>query len=263
MTPRYTFKPGIKQPSIVPYLLHGQDAEPFLRDLNQVVDNRYNGNKYLKRLELRVINDIPTVIGSSPLILPVAQSLVAPEKRIIMPEEIQRTLNDGDTLGIRDRFYVDLGIALDFSGRDHEMAVDLFNQLPSDERNLDRIPCMLVGYGLKKFDKGQYKLNFEITEDTTVRPASILTGQGGDFSDEDVSLEDGLPCLLGEGSRRLYTRRQQEPSLDNLGISGVCLDRYLGLGSGGYDLDGSGEDGRVVVVGGEATAKNLGLVGKL
>ncbi|MBS3155646.1 hypothetical protein J4413_00225 [Candidatus Woesearchaeota archaeon] len=248
MAPEYAFKPGIKQPPIILYLLHGQGAQQFLRDFNQVIDDRYNGNKCLKRLELRVINDIPTVTGSSPLILPVAQSLVAPEKRIIRPEEIQRTLNDGDILGIRDRFYVDLGIALDFSGKNHEMAVDLFNQLPSDERTLDRVPCMLVGYGLKNFDEGQYKLNFEVTEDTTVRHASILAGQDGNFSNENVSLEDGLPCKSEEGSRRLCTTRQQEPSLDNLGISGVYLDWDLGLYSYGYDLGNSLEDGRVVVV---------------
>src|SRR3989344_1561999 len=211
MAPEYAFKPGIKQPPIILYLLHGQGAQQFLRDFNQVIDDRYNGNKCLKRLELRAIND-------------------------------------GDILGIRDRFYVDLGIALDFSGKNHEMAVDLFNQLPSDERTLDRVPCMLVGYGLKNFDEGQYKLNFEVTEDTTVRHASILAGQDGNFKNENVSLEDGLPCKSEEGSRRLCTTRQQEPSLDNLGISGVYLDWDLGLYSYGYDLGNSLEDGRVVVV---------------
>src|SRR3989344_5900613 len=125
-TNKYALEPLVKQPSIVPYMLLGERAPQFLNDFNRLIDRKYNGNPNLKVLNLQEIDNIPTITGSNPPILPLVQHLV-PERRIARPEDIQRTLNDGDTIGIRGNYYIDFGLSLDFSGNNHDLALDFFN----------------------------------------------------------------------------------------------------------------------------------------
>jgi len=247
MAEKYSFAPAIKQPSIVPYLIRGPSAEQFLEDFNRTVDTQYGGNSNLKVLNLGKVDDVPTIVGSNPLILPIVNQMVAPARRVGRPEDLQRTLNDGDTLGIRGNHYIDLGQVLDFTGRHHEMALDVFNQLPANLRDVKNLPAVLVGYGLKNFDKGNYNLGLVVGTETQLRPAPILAEGDGRFSDADVSLETGLPAKLSGGDRRLWTAGQRKPSIDNLGLSWLYLDGNLDLDSSNGDLAYSFDSGRVVL----------------
>jgi len=244
---QYDSAPAIKQPSITPYLIRGPNAERFLEDFNRVVDAQYRGNKNLKVLALRDVEGVPTVVGSNPLILPIVHSLVSPARRVGLPEDLQRTLNDGDTLGIRGNHYVDLGVVLDFTGRNHDMAVDFYEQLPKGLRNLDLHPSVVVGYGLKNSDNGKLGLGLVHAEGTQVRPARILANGDWNFSDADVPLDTGLPSKLSGGNRKLWTTTQKAHSVDNLGLSRLCLDWYLYLNSDDEDLADSVDIGRVVL----------------
>ena len=244
---QYDSAPAIKQPSITPYLIRGPNAERFLEDFNRVVDAQYQGNKNLKVLALRDVEGVPTVVGSNPLILPIVHSLVSPARRVGLPEDLQRTLNDGDTLGIRGNHYVDFGFALDFSGKHHEMALDVFQQLPAELRDVKNLPGALVGYGLKNFDKGKYGVSPVIGKQTQLRPSSVLSQPTGRFSDKDVSLEFGLPSKLGEGERTMFTAAQGKPSIDNLGLLGLFLNGSRSLISSIEVLASSDGNGRVVL----------------
>ncbi|MEK6889503.1 MAG: hypothetical protein AABW80_05360 [Nanoarchaeota archaeon] len=246
MTDKYDFKPAVKQPFVIPYTLQGDNAPRFVEDFNALVKRDYADNPNLKVLNLAEVNKVPTVRGSNSLVLPVVQSLV-PERRVGLPEDIQRTLNDGDTIGIRGNHYVDLGVVLDFSGRHHEMAMDMFGQLPAQLRDVKKLPAVLVKYGLKNFDKGSYGLGLVYNPNTQVRHSPILAKPTGVFRNEDVSLETGLPSKLGQGTRTLWTASQGEANEDNLGLSRLCLSSSLDLYADNVGLAYSVEDGRVVL----------------
>ena len=128
------------------------------------------------------------------------------------------------------------------------MALNFYEQLPKELQCFDGLPAVVVGYGLKNLESGNYRLGLVRTEATQVRPAKILAERIARFNDEDVSLETGLPSKLTGGDRTLYTASQKAPSLDNLGLSGLCLGRYLDLDSSDEDLAGSLDAGRVVLV---------------
>ena len=258
MAKDYALAPAIKQPSIIPYLIRGENAPEFLKDFNQLVKAEYNDNSHLKVLGLNDVEGVPTIVGSNTLVLPVVQRLVS-GKRIGRPEDLQRTLNDGDTLSIRGNHYIDLGAVLDFTGRNHEIALDFWEQLQGrapegfgfvahrSVTNLDMLPALIVGYGLANFDKGKYNLRLVNNSNTQVRPAKILAGRNGNFDDSVVSLETGLPSKLGNGNRTLYTASQKAQSLDNLGLSRLCLYRYLYSDSYNVYLSYSYDYGRVVL----------------
>ena len=143
MNREYVLQPAIKQPSVIPYLIQGESASAFLEDYNRLVDLDFKGNSNLKVLKLEDVRGVPTITGSNTLILPVVQRLL-PSKRIGRPEDLQRTLNDGDTLSIQGKHYVDLGVVLDFTGRNREMALDFYEQLPKELQDFDRLPSVVV-----------------------------------------------------------------------------------------------------------------------
>ena len=241
----YQFAPAVRQ-SIVPHRIEGDMVEEFLKEVNAKIDQDFKGNSLLKVLSMKKIRGVPLAVGSNSIILPVVES-VSPNYRTGRPEDLQRTLNDGDTLSIKENNYVDLGAVIDFTGRNHQMALDFYQQLPKELRDFDRLPSVVVGYGLKNFDAGNYGLGLVHASNTQVRPAIILAGPSGNFRDEDVSLEIGLPTKLENGDRSLYTSTQKVQSLDSLGLSGLYLDRNLDLNSDDEDLAYSIGGGRVVL----------------
>lgn len=242
----YSFAPAIKQPSIIPYLVAGPSAPEFVKECEAVIDSEFNGNTHLKVLKLKEVNGIPTMVGSNSVILPVVQR-VAPNYRTGRPEDYQKTLNDGDTLSIKGNHYVNMGVVLDFTGRNHEMALDFYNQLPKELQDFERLPAVVVGYGLKNFDGGNYRLGLIMNEVTKIRPAKILAGRSGKFSDAEVSLETGLPSKLTGSNRTLYTATKKVASVDNLGLSGLFLTGSLDVNANNGDLAYSNGYGRVVL----------------
>ena len=177
--------------------------------------------------------------------------------RVMLPEEAQLLL-DLDKMPERDSTYKDLGLTMDFSGKNHELALDIYNRLAQEERDLDRFPAVFTGLVPIRSDFGGYGLLFETTPYAQMRTAKVLTSSKGNFDNDDVELlRSGLPSKLGDGNRRLYTLHQNKPCLDNLGVGWLYLGGDSDLGSVGGGLVDSDEGGRVVLVSGEATSQKI------
>ncbi len=247
-------------PTVIPYTLEGKDTPEILNEINRIVDSKYKGNPNLKILQLKNIDGNKVIVGSNSVILPVVQ-IAVPSYRIAKPEEIETTLKEGDPVRIRGNHYVDYGITMNFSGRDHDLAVEVFKQLPKELRDLDRLPALMVGYGLRNSKVGRYGVAPKYQEGTELRTAKILAEPTNDFDAEDLELvHSGLPSRLGNGDRRMYNAGQKTHSIDNLGISGLYLDRSFYLYSRcSVNLADSDDSGRVVLVRDEvADAEKIG-----
>lgn len=177
--------------------------------------------------------------------------------RVMFPEDAQLLL-DTDKMPERTTTYKDLGLVMDFSGENHKLALNLYEKLSKEDKDLDKFPAVFVGLKPVKSNPGKYGLTFELMPYSQMRTAKILTSNAGNFDNNDLGLiKTGLPSKLGKGNRTIYTLNQKKSCLDNLGVSGLYLDRDLGLDSGGADLAGSGGAGRVVVISGGATSQKI------
>jgi len=177
--------------------------------------------------------------------------------RVMLPEEAQLLLNL-DKMPERNTSYKDLGLVMDFSGKNHQIALNLYNQLNQGDKDLDKFPAIFVGLEPAKLDIQNYNLAFKLTPYSQIRTAKILASATGDFNNGDSELiRSGVPSRLERGNRKLYTLQQKEQSIENLGVSGLCLGWSLGLDSGSEDLAYSGEYSRVVVVSGEDASQNF------
>jgi len=178
--------------------------------------------------------------------------------RVMLPEEAQLLL-DLNQMPESTCTYKDLGLVMDFSGKNHDLALNLYERLTHEEKDLDRFPTVFTGLKPLKSEFGKYGLAFDVAPYTQMRTAKLLSSSSGNFQDEDPELSiTGLPSKLGEGTRRLYTLNQHKPSLDNLGVVRLYLVWGSSLGSDGVgDLGDSYEVGRVVLVGGKATAQKI------
>lgn len=251
-TRTFELKSVVIKPSVPLLVLEGPDMPEVLRAIDGVIDSKYGGNDVLRVLKLEEVDGVNRLVGSSSLILPVVCE-VFPQYRAIKPEEVERTLRECDPLEIADKHYVDYGAVLDFSGNNHKLAVEVFRRLPRELREIDRLPAMMLGYGLQNSDEGDYGVAPVYLEGTELRTAKILSQPFGKFNESDDGLvSSGLPLRLGEGKRTLYTAIQGEPSEDSLGISRFYLNGCRDLGSGGDGLSGSNSDGWVVFVAREA-----------
>ena len=237
---------------VISYLLAGEDTPEILEKFNGIIDSKYKRNPKLKVLNLREIEGRKILTGSSPLITPIINSIVSPGYRTARPEEVETTLQGGDPVRIRGNYYVNYGLVLDFSGSNHDLAIKLFKQLPKEIRDFDRLPALMIGYGLRNSDKGNYGVAPVYQEGTELRTAKIFVQPSGNFDAKDAELIcSGLPFKFGDGTRRLHNSIQREPSKDSLGISGFDLG-YLDLCSDNEHLACSYGRGSVVLVRDEA-----------
>lgn len=246
----FNLKSRVVAPTVIPYTLEGEDIPAVLDETNSVIDSKFKGNPNLRILNLRNINGDKVLVGSNSLILPIIQ-IAVPSYRPARPEEIETTLQEGDPVRIKGNHYVDYSIAIDFSGRDHDLAVEIFKQLPKELRDLGRLPALMVGYGLRNSKVGRYGVAPKYQEGTELRTAKILAESTNCFDEKDSELtRSGLPSKLGKGKRTLYNASQNEPSMDNLGLSRLYLGRNLDLCSwyGDGTLAYSNDYGRVVLV---------------
>lgn len=242
------FRPRTVVPTVFPSMLEGENADEFVRRYNSHVDSQYNGNEKLKIFQVKDIEGVRTAGGSSPLALPIVEE-VLPAYRIARPEEIfTHVLREGDGIKMRGNNYIDLGILLDFSGSDGEIARDLFEQLPSEMRDLDRLPAIVIGYGVKNFDKGKNGLGFVFGKKSELRTAEIYAKNCSYDLNDGGLFERGIPSKEGS-EKRIRAGRQLSHKKENLGVRRLCLYRFLVTISFDGDLAGSGEYGRVVLVG--------------
>ena len=251
---KFRLEPRRIVPTILPYLIEGKDAPIILEGINGLIDLEYKGNPNLKILNLIENEGRAVVAGSSPLILPIVNRVVSPDFRVMRPEGIERTLQEEDPVKIEGNYYVDYGPILDFSGNNHDSAIEFYAQLPKNLKDFNRLPAVIVGYGLANSEKGRYGVCPTYIEGTELRTAKILAGTGGEFNAHDSGLiRSGVPSKVGSGTRTLYTSKQEEASLNNLGLSRLYLSRNLSLGWVSEDLAVSDEYGRVVLESAEGT----------
>ena len=249
-TPQKEFKfpPRIKAPQIIPHFLEGSDAEAFLEEYNVRVKENYNDNKNLKVL----FYDNSLVKGSNafaPIL--VNQILENQGYRTATLSDIEQTLRDGDTLDIKGNYYVDLGIVLRSRGNPNSyLANNLADQIENRKIKLNN-PLYIPSSSLELIcdDRSKdYGLSFKSKENAEIieAPQFIIENDRKKFSKTN---EKGFPIFDENGSRRIWTRKD--------GLCGLSLGRNLGLYSDDDDLADSGDDGRVVVVSGEATHASL------
>jgi hypothetical protein len=162
---------------------------------------------------------------------------------------------------------LDLGAVIDFSGKNHELALRLYHMLGNEQQDLDRFPAVLTDLITRLSHVGKYGLALEPSSKYPVqmRTAKILSGRKGTFrSDDSNLLVNGIPSQLGRGKRRLFTTEQKPTSLGNLGLSALYLGTYLDLIVKGDNLAppaSSGSFGQVLLVSSENPMQDLAVYG--
>ncbi len=170
------------------------------------------------------------------------------DARVMLPEESQLFL-ELDKMPEKTTSYKDLGLVMDFSAQNHELALHLYNQIDKDNRDLDKFPAIFVGLKPINSDIGDYRLAFSFMPYSQMRTAKVLAHKTFNFDNEDSELiKSGIPSKYEIGNRKFYTSEQKKPYIENLGLVRFYLGRILYLYSDDDYLGSSDEDGRVVVV---------------
>jgi hypothetical protein len=153
---------------------------------------------------------------------------------------------------VKDKHYTDTPALVLRSAEDsYEANLPIIKQLVKFVEKSNgklQLPVMVTGFDVKiKKDKG-YGIAIVPREDFNAVSDERLRGEydGKRFTEVD---ELGLPKFDSNGKRNWYARSQ--------GLSGLCLGRDLDAGSDDGNLADSYGDGRVVLVSGLATQKNL------
>lgn len=247
--PKFEGKPLIEIPDVIPVanFLEGEFGQAFLNEYNGRVNTDYNGAGALKVLSYN--NGI--VRGSNPFVVVVANKILAQEGiRTATPADLERVLNS-KALSLQGT-YEDSALVLRSTGDPNSyLAKNLAEQAKARGAKLNSpLVIPLNGLDVVYDAESPHKLAFKFTDGTQVIEAPILT-KDGYFNSQDIDSNTGLPRKIsGEGNRKLWTR--------NSGLSRLYLNGDLGLVSYYDDLANSDEDGRVVVVRGEAAdAQNL------
>lgn len=247
-------------PTIIPYTIRGENASEVAKELNLLIDKDFDRNHYLKRsFSLIRSKGVPIVGGSDPYLLPLVRRVTG--MRTARPEDIQRTLNDGDSLSLRGNHSVDLGLVLtireppiitenssdlakhfyagDLTSQqaDQARALNLYSQLPPELRSLDKLPIVILDYEVKNSITSDIGLDLVVTDYTKFRPTPILAqchnSRNSLFKDEDVSPETGMPTKAEGGERKLYSCGfVGSCSLDNLSLDVLHTSTELGIGMG-------------------------------
>ena len=168
----------------------------------------------------------------------------------ILSKEGLRTANLSDVQKIIDRdenflkkFYVDLGVVLRTKNEPNSY---LANQLGKEAKEMgykfsNKSPLVFKPSDLELIvdSDSPSGLGFKIKESGNPFNVSEFNNKNDSKSFKKAN-EKGIPIFDKEGNRTLYTRDD--------GLSGVYLNRYSDLSSGGDYLAGSSDNGRVVAV---------------
>ena len=223
------------------------EDKSILDQYNARVKEVYNDNKHLKIL---TFND-GLVKGSNTFSIILMNKILNEQgSRVARQSDLERLIKiNPDCL---KGTFEDNGVVLR-SGEDPNsyLAQDLIKWLKHRSGKKVKLPVMipLTELYLENDQNSNYGLSFKLKEGANVIYTPVLNEKTGKFSSENVDEKTGLPNKLGSGDRTFYTR--------DSGLSGLCLYWDLGLYSNGDDLGYSDSVGRVVVVSGEATQKNL------
>jgi len=241
--PEFKGKPLIKIPEYIPRIdfLGGDFGKAVLEEHKARVNEDYHNNDNLKVLRYDKKQEVVT--GSNSFATTLINKIIAEQGHTATQAELERILK----LGVLDLqgYYEDTGLVLRSKKEPNSYLVnDLFSQL----RNIE-LPVMipLKNLGLRNDNNSPYGLAFNILREAIYAP--ILNHDSGNFSSEDIDEETGLTKKLGQGNRFFYTMKK--------GLSRLYMGRILGAVAYNENLTISYDNGRVVVVSGEAAQKNF------
>ena len=241
--PEFKGKPLIKIPEYIPRIdfLGGDFGKAVLEEHKARVNEDYHNNDNLKVLRYDKKQEVVT--GSNSFATTLINKIIAEQGHTATQAELERILK----LGVLDLqgYYEDTGLVLRSKKEPNSYLVnDLFSQL----RNIE-LPVMipLKNLGLRNDNNSPYGLAFNILREAIYAP--ILNHDSGNFSSEDIDEETGLTKKLGQGNRFFYTMKK--------GLSRLYMGRILGAVAYNENLTISCDNGRVVVVSGEAAQKNF------
>ena len=196
--------------------------------------------------------------------------------RTILPHELEHVISAGHWY--RDVCCVDSGLFLDFSGHNHALALNLYEQLASEQKSLWALPAVVANLHIKRAVSSlglPHGLQFVVHSGTTFHTNTSLSllgisplGQRSAFFDaRDLGLERcGVPdtitfmpeyslnkyalSTLREASldRILTAAHQRDISLSNLGISRLHLGKNFNINIFSDDFTYSDDDWRVIPV---------------
>ena len=251
--PAFKGKPLIEIPSFIPQIgfIEGDFGKAFLEEYAGRAKTDY-GNV----TALNVLNCRDSVVkGSNPFAIVLANQILRQEG---LRTATQADLEEALRLGIMPLTgtYEDTALVLrteddrDYS-KNTPLARDLAKKLKARKikfNNKTPLVIPLTGLELQTTQDNSYGLTFNLREEAEVYQAPILR-EGGQFKSEDINIKTGLPKKLGDGNRTLYTR--------DSGLSRLGLNVVLNVYSSYRDLDGSSDNGRVVVVSAEGTSPQI------
>jgi hypothetical protein len=215
--------------------LRGDFGKEVLAEYNGIAEKDYGNARALK-----VLNYSDGVVkGSNPFAVVLVNSILPSGLRTSTPADLERALSVGIDLS---GTYTDSALVLrNAEDPNKYLAGNITAQLM--ERGFKPgktyvIP--LIGLELATDRNSEQGIAFKLKEDAEVIPVSKeMFNSGGNFSNEDIDLNTGLPKKLGNGNRTLYTREN--------GLSGLYLNSSLVLNSNYGSLANLGGYGRVRV----------------
>jgi hypothetical protein len=107
--------------------------------------------------------------------------------KVMLPEESEFLLFWGK-MPEKTTSYKDLGVVLDFTGNNHELAMHLYKRLLKEHRDFDLFPAILTGLVTRLNDEiGDYGLALETSDNYPygLTTAKILAKPQGKFSKDD------------------------------------------------------------------------------
>lgn len=211
------------------------------------------GDKAKQTLARYALDADETFLGSNPFMNVQLGGLV----QLAIPAELETAVRRNPDF-FRDK-YEDVALVLRSNGDTYKQNDSIAKSLAKQvKKRLGAMPTAenparisLKGLSLKEDANSQYGLVFVLGDGAEVIsvPEFAYANNGKKFAKTD---EKGVPIFNNQGNRIFYAR-------DN-GLSRLCLDGDLDLGSGFEDLACSFSDGRVPLVFSEAgSQKNLGL----
>ena len=235
-----------KDTVVIPAFLGGEWG----RLVHNEVVGKYGTDNSLVTKNVRFSDDV--VKGSKPgYVIAVNNVLQQAGLRTATPADLEEVLRE-ERLKLRGQ-YEDTALVLRNTNEPNaylagKLMTEVKSRLGKDIKNPIMIP--LNGLDLVEDKDSDYGLSFTLKEDAELISAPELVNTN-DYKKFSKTNEKGLPIFDTNGNRTLYTR--------DSGLSRLYLNYDLDLGSDDSGLGDSDDDGRVVVVSGEATSqKNKG-----
>lgn len=234
--------PLIEIPKDIPQIGYfGGDAG---KEIDKAIKQDY---KDISALQIGNYSD-NIIKGSSPFYVVAVQSRLPQGVRVASQSDLEKAMKLG-VLDLRGT-YEDTGLVLRTEENPNSyLAGNLMAQIKARLGKKAKMPVMIPLYGLEltRDQNSHYGLSFKLGDNAEIIYAPILNQTSGNFSSGNINPQTGLPKKLGNGNKTFYTK--------NSGLSGLYLSRYLNLYSNLEDLAYSDDDGRVVLVSGEATSR--------